>query len=116
MENKMTPQLNPALLAKARRAPRRDGLTFEERMALNLFWRKDVRVPVLAKVFQCSKNTIYSNCLTGDAPSYPYGRAQEINDIIDAMGEQKAWDKYVTPGMVHAVDAANKEFIESRAA
>ena len=66
----MTPQLDPALLAKARRAPRRDGLTFEERMALNLFWRKDVRVPVLVRVFQCSKNTIYSNCLTGDAPSY----------------------------------------------
>ena len=112
----MTPQLDQALLAKARRIPRRDGLTFEERMALNLFWRKEVRVSVLAKVFQCSKNTIYSNCLTGDAPSYAYGRAQEINDLVDAMGEQKAWDKYVTPGMIHAVNAANKELVEGRRA
>ena len=73
----MTPQLDQALLAQAQRIPRRrDGLAFEERMALNLFWRKEVRVSVLAKVFQCSKNTIYANCLTGDAPSYVYGRAQ----------------------------------------
>ena len=103
----MTPQLDQALLAQARRIPRRDGLAFEERMALNLFWRKEVRVSVLAKVFQCSKNTIYSNCLTGDAPSYVYGRAQEINDLVDAMGEDKAWNEYVTPGMIHAVNAAN---------
>ena len=41
------------------------------KIALNLLWRKKVRVPVLAKVFRCSKNTIYYNCLTGDAPSYP---------------------------------------------
>jgi hypothetical protein len=105
-------QLDESLLAQARRTPRRDGLSFEERMALNLFWRREVRVPVLAKVLQCSKNNIYANCLTGDAPSYVYGRAQEINDLIDSMGEQKAWDKYVTQGMIHAVNAANKEFVE----
>jgi hypothetical protein len=107
----MTIKLDKALLAQARRMPRRDGLSFEERMALNLFWRKDVRVPVLARVFQVSKNTIYANCLTGDAPSYAYGRAQEINDLVDAMGEKKAWETYVTSGMIHAVNAANKELV-----
>ena len=57
---------------------------------MNLFWRRGVRVPILSKVFQCSRNTIYYNCLTGDAPSYPNSnRADEINALIDKMGEQK---------------------------
>ena len=84
---------------------------------MNLFWRRDVRVPVLAKVFQCSKNTVYASCHTGDAASYVSGhRAQEINDLIDRAGEQKAWDQYVTQAMIRAVNAANKELVERKRA
>ena len=52
-------ELDKTLLAQARRAPRQDSLSLDERIALNLFWRLNVRVPVLAHVFHCSKNTIY---------------------------------------------------------
>jgi hypothetical protein len=108
----MTVQLDEALIIQAKRTPRADGLTLEERIALNLFWRRDVRVPVLAKVFQCSKNTIYYNCLTGEAASYPSGhKAKEVNDLIDKMGPEKAWAKYVTEDMIRAVNAANKELV-----
>ena len=108
-------QLDENLIAQARRAPRHDGLLLGERIALNLFWRKKVRVPVLAKVFHCSKNTIYANCLTGDAVSYVSGRrAKEINDLIDRVGEQAAWDQNVTAAMIRAVNAANKELVERK--
>jgi hypothetical protein len=94
MEKKqMNIQLDENLLRQARRSPRHDTLSENERIALNLFWRKGVRVPVLAKVFQCSKNTIYYNCLTG---------------------EKEAWSRYVTDGMVRAVNAANKELVERK--
>ncbi len=107
--------LDEDLLRLAKRAPRKDGLAEDERVAMNLFWRRGVRVPILSKVFQCSRNTIYYNCLTGDAPSYPNGnRAAEINALIDKMGEQKAWDRYVTPTMIRAVNAANKELVERK--
>ena len=88
-----------------------------ERIALNLFWRRGVRVQVLAKVFQCSKNTCYYNCLTGDAESYPssgVSKAREINEIIDRMGEDAAWAQHVTATMIRAVNAANKELVERR--
>ena len=111
----MNVQLDETLIAQARRAPRHDGLSLGERIALNLLWRKKVRVPVLAKVFQCSKNTIYYNCLTGDAASYPTGnKAREINEIIDRMGEDAAWEQNVTATMIRAVNAANKELVERK--
>jgi hypothetical protein len=111
----MNVTLDETLIAQARRAPRKDGLAEEERIAMNLFWRRGVRVPILSKVFQCSRNTIYYNCLTGDAPSYPNSnRADEINALIDKMGEQKAWDRYVTATMIRAVNAANKELVERK--
>ena len=111
----MNVTLDETLIAQARRAPRHDGLSLGERIALNLLWRKKVRVPVLAKVFQCSKNTIYANCLTGDAPSYVSGRrALEINEIVDRMGEEAAWAQNVTPTMIRAVNAANKELVERK--
>ena len=107
--------LDEDLIRLARRAPRRDGLQENERVAMNLFWRRGVRVPVLAKVFQCSKNTCYYNCLTGDAASYPAGnKAAEINALIDRLGEQKAWDQYVSPTMIRAVNAANRELVERK--
>ena len=107
--------LDETLIAQARRAPRHDGLSLGERVALNLLWRKKVRVPVLAKVFQCSKNSIYANCLTGDAASYVSGRrAKETNEIIDRMGEDQAWEQNVTAAMIRAVNAANKELVERK--
>lgn len=115
METTMNVTLDETLIAQARRAPRHDGLSLSERIALNLFWRKKVRVPVLAKVFHCSKNTIYANCLTGGAESYVSGhRAKEINDLIDRVGEQAAWDQNVTATMIRAVNAANKELVERK--
>ena len=111
----MNVQLDEALILQAKRAPRHDGLSLNERIALNLLWRKDVRVPVLAKVFKCSKNTIYANCLTGEAASYVSGhRAKEINDLIDKMGEVVAWRENITPAMIRAVNAANKELVERK--
>ena len=107
--------LDESLIRQARRAPRRDGLTEQERIAMNLLWRRHVRVPVLAKVFQCSKNTVYASCLTGDAASYVSGhRAKEINDLIDRMGEDAAWREHVTSTMIRAVNAANKELVERK--
>ena len=115
METKMSVTLDETLIAQARRAPRHDGLGENEKIALNLFWRKGVRVPILASVFRVSKNTVYYNCLTGDAASYPQGnRAKEVNDRIDAMGEDVAWKKYVTDTMIRAVNAANKELVERK--
>ena len=82
---------------------------------MNLLWRRHVRVPVLAKVFQCSKNTVYASCLTGEAASYVSGhRAKEINDLIDKMGEVVAWRENITPAMIRAVNAANKELVERK--
>ena len=111
----MTVQLDEDLLHLARRPLRSDGLTEEECIAINLFWRKRVRIPILAKVFQCSKNTIYYNCLTGDAPSYrANGRGVEVNELIDRMGEDKAWAKYVTPEMIASINAENKQFVKTK--
>ena len=108
-------ELDERLIGAARRAPRQDGLALDERIALNLFWRLNVRVPVLAHVFHCSKNTIYANCLTGEAASYVSGhRAREVNEIIDRMGVNKAYAKYVTDDMVRAINAANKELTERK--
>ncbi len=108
----MSVQLDETLIAQARRAPRHDELTLEERVAIYIFWRMNVRVPVLAKVFQCSKNTVYASCLTGDAASYVSGhRAQQISDLVARMGFNKAYAKYITDDMVNRVNAANKELI-----
>ena len=81
-------------------------------MALNLFWRKNVRVPILARVFKVSKNTIYYRALTGTADSYPTSihsnNAHETNALIDKMGAEKAWHRYVTDDMVRDVEAEIK--------
>ena len=111
----MNAQLDETLIIQARRVPRHDALSLSERIALNLLWRKKVRVPILAKVFQCSKNTIYANCLTGESVSYSSGRrAKEINDLIDRMGEDQAWAENVTQAMIRAVNTAHKEIIERK--
>src|SRR4029077_7495245 len=105
----MTIQLNEALVARARRKPREDTLTDRECVALNLFWRKNVKVPIFAKVFKVSKNTIYYRALTGSADSYPTSiysnNAKNTNKIVDEIGVEAAWHEYVTDEMVQAVEA-----------
>ena len=105
----MTREIDETLIYKTKRKPREDGLTDNECVALNLFWRKNIKVPILAKVFRVSKNTIYYRALTGKADSYPNSlysnKAKDTNALIDKMGFQRAWDNYVTDEMVDAVEA-----------
>jgi hypothetical protein len=105
----MSIELDEALIYRTKRRAREDGLTADERIALNLFWRKGVRVPILARAFQCSKNTIYYKSLTGDADSYPTSNrsnsAAETNALVDRLGVDEAWDRFVTPRMIDAVNA-----------
>lgn len=95
-----------------RRAMRHSPLTLEERIAINLFARRRAPVSVLAKVFQCSRNTCYYAAISGEAPasaSYPASQGGvAINALIDKLGEKRAWDKYVTDDMVRAVNATMK--------
>ena len=109
----MTIVLDQELLYKTKRRRRDDGLTDNEVVAVNLLWRKKVRVSILAAVFGTSKNTIYYRCLTGRAKSYPdstySNKATDTNALIDSMGEAVAWDKYMTDEIVQRV---NKEMAE----
>lgn len=105
-------QLDEDLIYRTKRRAREDGLTPEERIAINLLWRKKVRVPVLAKCFGVSKNTIYYKALTGTADSYPNsGRsnsATETNAVIERLGPDEAWRQFVTDKMVRAVNDENR--------
>ena len=116
----MTIELDPALVFKTKRRSREDGLTDDECIAINLFWRKGIKVPILARVFSCSKNTVYYRCITGTNSSYQNmsysNKAKEANALIDKLGEEKAWHRYVTDEMVHAVNAAMAEEVARRAA
>ena len=109
-------KLDQTLLAKVRRKAKGGSppmLSLRERIAVNLFWRKGVPIAALMEVFNCSKNTIYSNCLTGNAPSYIAGhRAKETNDLIDAIGEAAAEAQNITPDMIRAVNAANRKLAD----
>jgi hypothetical protein len=101
----MTIQLNEDLIYLTKRRPRGDGLKPRERIAINLFWRRGVKVPVLARAFNVSKNTIYYKCLTGQANSYPSGSlAEETNDLIERLGVEEAYKRYVTPKMIKDVN------------
>ena len=107
-------QLDQTLLRRASRAPLPWQLTEAERIAINVLKRDGVSVAILAKVFKCSRNTIYSNCLTGTAPSYaPTNAARETNDRVDEMGIDKARETYVTPAMTKAVNEAHWKKIKS---
>ena len=109
----MTATINENLVFLTKRRPRkRGGLSAGECVALNLLWRKQVRVPVLAAVFGVSKNTVYSRALTGSAKSYhPDSRrsntAQDTNDLIDRMGFDEAWKIFITSRIAAAVDEEN---------
>ena len=105
----MTREIDETLIYKTKRKPRQDGLTDDECIAINLFWRKHIKVPILARVFRVSKNTCYYRCLTGSADSYPTSmysnKAKDTNALIDKMGFQAAWNRYVTDQMVDDVEA-----------
>jgi hypothetical protein len=104
----MTVQLDEDLIHKIKRKPREDVLSDNECVALNLFWRRKVKVPILAKVFKVSKNTIYYRALTGTADSYPTSvysnKAKDTNALIDKIGVEAAWKRYVTDEMVMHVN------------
>jgi hypothetical protein len=90
--------LNETLIYRARRRTREDGLSVEERVAINLFRRRHVRVPTLAAAFEVSKNTIYYKCLRGT------DKADEVNGLISRLGEKQAWNQFVTDEMVNKVN------------
>jgi hypothetical protein len=96
------------LIYRTKRRSRDDGLTPEERIAINVFWRDGVRIPILAKVFKVSKNTIYYKALTGDADSYPNSNrtnlAEETNALIERLGIEEARAQFVTERMQRAVE------------
>jgi hypothetical protein len=96
------------LIYRTKRRARDDGLTPEERIAINVFWREGVRIPILAKVFKVSKNTIYYKALTGNADSYPNSNrtnlAKETNDLIERLGIEEARAQFVTEKMQRAVE------------
>ncbi len=106
----MTIEIDRTLLYRTKRRGRKDGLTPEERVALNLLWdnNKGVRVPILAKVFKVSKNTIYYKALTGEANSYPNtdssNSAADTRALIAELGIEEAKRRFVTPEMVQAVN------------
>ncbi len=109
---------DPRLVYFLKRKPRKNTLSPETCIAINLFARKGWKVSVLAKAFKVGRNTIYYRTLTGDAPSYPNSiyanSARDTNDLIDAIGEKVAWRDYVTPAMVEAVEAAGRAVLERR--
>lgn len=98
-----------SLLYRTKRRARDDGLTPDERVAINIFWREGVRIPILAKVFKVSKNTIYYKALTGEADSYPNSNrsnsAKETNELIESLGLEKAREQFITDRMQRAVEA-----------
>ena len=110
----MTVELDETLIFRAKRAPR--WLTREERVAISLLKRKGVRVPVLMRVFGCSKNTIYykrlSSRLTGEKLDVTAETAALIRDI----GVDEAWRQFITPAMIEGVNRENKLEAARRAA
>ncbi len=113
-------QLDQTLVYKAKRRFPESKLSPDTCIQINLLWRKQVRTPILARVFGVSKNTIYYRCLTGKADSYPNNQwsntADDTNKLIDSIGEEQAWEKYMTDEIVTKVNEAMAEEVRKRAA
>ena len=70
-------------------------------------------MPILAKVFQSKQEILYilEHSLPGSAAdSYPtsmcrQNKAKDTNALIDRIGFQEAWNRYVTDQMVDDVEA-----------
>ncbi len=114
-------RLDEKLIAVIGSTPRPRGgsspiLSLEERIAINVLWRKHVPVHTLMEVFKVSKNTLYANALTGGG-AYPGGqRAIEANELVNRMGVKQAEAKYLTPEIIRAVNKANRKLLASQSA
>jgi hypothetical protein len=107
----MTIALDHSLIQRVKRAPRGPELTYSQRLALNVLWRRKVRMDLLVKLFKKCKNTIYHNCLTGDAASYPTtpesNTARFVNAEIDRIGLDEAERLYVSDEIKQAINEDN---------
>lgn len=104
------------LLARLSKRRDPDVLSLADKIAINLAWRDRARIPILAKLYGVSKNTIYYKCISGDAASYPSGEtntAAEINAIIDRIGVEAAFETYLTDEHVKRTNLALKKTLEA---
>lgn len=101
--------IDPVAVYLGKRNPRKDGLTPEQRIAINLLRRKKHSVTFLAKVFGVSKNTIYYKALTGSADSYPNSKfsnsAADTNAVIEHLGVEEAERRFITPDINRRIQA-----------
>jgi hypothetical protein len=108
-EQKMPVTIDESLIYAVKRHVPEGRLTPDDCIAINLLWRKGVRARILAKVFNCSKNTIYYRSLTGNADSYPTSprsnTAADTNRLIENLGVEGAWNKYVSQELADKVNA-----------
>ena len=114
MAAQKAPRLDDELLFLTRRKTREGTLTPEEVLAVNVLYRKKVRVPVLEKVFSVGRNAIYRRALTGYPSSSPSTAAARAHAIIDRIGLEAAYRKYVTPEMVADVHRHATELLERK--
>jgi|SRR5579864_388722 len=109
-EQTMPVEIDKSLLYLTKRQARKDGLSDGERIALHLLWDNGlgVKVPILAKAFKVSKNTIYYKALTGDADSYPNSKrsnsAADTRAMIEELGVEEAKRRFITPEIKAAVE------------
>ena len=106
------PELDRKLIAHARRRRRPEGLSFRERVALNLFWRNGVSAAILAEVFKVSKNTIYYSAI----PKRRTTAALEVDAYIEEHGEVELWRSEVLPSEIERVNQALARAAERKAA
>src|SRR5215472_13338766 len=98
-------ELNVGAIERLRRKKRGDGLSLEDRVALNLLWRRGVRATILAKIFNISKNTVYYTALS----SRHSVAAKEAHEKIEREGGPDiVWRRYVTDDMIRRVNAELK--------
>ena len=104
----MSVALDQSLIFRTKRKARKDGLTADQRMAIHWFWLEGVKVPIIARVFKVSKNTIYYKALTGEADSYPTTKhsnsAAETKALFDSLGKDEVRTKFVTDAQVAAIN------------
>jgi hypothetical protein len=109
METNMSVALDHSLIFRTKRRARKGGLSDSERMAIRWFWNEGVRVPIIAKVFGVSKNTVYYKAITGDADSYPTtnhsNSAAEAKALFDRLGKEAVEAQFVTDDMKRRINA-----------
>jgi hypothetical protein len=109
LDPSMSFELNRALIVRSRLKARK--LSLSDRIVINLLYdnksKDSVSVPILARVFKCSKNTIYYKSLTGRADSYPTNghEVSEVEREIALLGREEAKRKYLTDKIMKKVRA-----------